>query len=95
MPPLIISMRNHLITYFFKILLRLWKGNNFIKRISDAYFEKILLQTNDDYDYVIVLKGESLDRKKFIEIQKINIRTLNSFITHGILLKTTLIFKSA
>lgn len=54
---------------FFKILLRLWKDNNFLKRISDAYFERILLQTRDDYDYVIVLKGESLNRKNLLKFK--------------------------
>ncbi|EUM29473.1 hypothetical protein [Enterobacter sp. BIDMC 26] len=55
---------------FFKILLRLWKENNFLKRISDAYFDRILLQTSDDYDYVIVLKGESLNRKNLLKFKE-------------------------
>ncbi|XUV83313.1 hypothetical protein ACREYP_07790 [Enterobacter sp. TMH.L2] len=48
---------------FFKIILRLWKNSDFIRRISDSYFDKILSQANKQYDYVIVLKGESLDKK--------------------------------
>ncbi|AOT43730.1 hypothetical protein [Enterobacter ludwigii] len=55
---------------FFKILLRLWKENNFLKRISDAYFDRVLLQTSDDYDYVIVLKGESLNRKNLLKFKE-------------------------
>ncbi|MDR2264687.1 MAG: hypothetical protein LBE93_14710 [Enterobacter asburiae] len=55
---------------FFKILLRLWKNNNFLKHISEAYFERILLQASDDYDYVIVLKGESLDRKNLLKFKE-------------------------
>jgi hypothetical protein len=55
---------------FFKIILRLWTNSNFIRRISDTYFEKILSQANEQYDYVIVLKGESLDRKSLLKFKE-------------------------
>lgn len=54
----------------FKIILRLWKNNNYLKRISDTYFARVLSCAGDDYDYVIVLKGESLDRKNLLKFKK-------------------------
>lgn len=55
---------------FFKIILRLWKDNNYLKHISDSYFEKVLSRADDNYDYVIVLKGESLDRKNLLKFKE-------------------------
>ncbi|MGP3592563.1 hypothetical protein [Vagococcus sp. WN89Y] len=55
---------------FFKMILRLWKKSRFVRWTINKHIDIILSQTLDDYDYVFVLKGESLTQRLLLKLKK-------------------------
>lgn len=55
---------------FFKVILRLWKNSRLVQWTINKHFNSILTHTPDDYNYVFVLKGESLTEKILLKLKK-------------------------